>query len=118
MKVIGFGYKKRVGKDTAARFLVAHLRTQGKSVQVLSLSHAIKNVAHYLYKWGGLQEGFYYDDHENEIEMVLPPIGKSPRQIWDHIGTSMRDICEKTWCEIAFGSASADYIIIPNVRTY
>lgn len=116
MVIVGFGYKKRVGKDTACRLLMSHLRQQGVHVQRCSFADEIKTICHYKYKWGGLRDRLYYEDHEKEIEEILPPIGKSPREIWDHEGFVAHSFCERTWCELTFSKMEGDVIIIPSVR--
>ena len=116
MIIIGFGYKKRVGKDTACKFLMSELRQKGVDIQRCSFADEIKTISYHKYKWGGLQDRLYYEDNEAKIEEILPPIGKTPRQIWDHEGFSAHEFCEKTWCELTFAKMEGDVIIIPSVR--
>ncbi len=123
MLLIGFGYKKRVGKDTAVKFAVSHLRQRGFSAYRESLFDPVKYHAYQLFKWGGLEDAPYYDEFPAKREEILPPIGRSPRQIWDTMGTTVRDLCPRTLPELLL---SRDYekkygkepnvLLIPDVR--
>jgi len=115
-KIITFGYKKGVGKSTAAKFLTTYLRLQGNTTKSVSFASKLKDIAHQLYKWGGLQRGVYYETNYQEKEVVLPLIGKSPRQIWIELGNKVREIHPDTWIQCALQPNGIDYIIITDLR--
>lgn len=118
MKILGFGHRKRVGKDTATNFAIGFARQYRPdlNIQVLSFGNIIKFYCYHMYSWGGLEEADYYENHPSEIEVVLPSIGKSPRQIWDHVGLMARSLCDRTWVELALKGVDADILICKDVR--
>lgn len=118
MKILGFGHQKRVGKDEATRYAVAHARQLRPDLRiaVLSFGSVIKEVSKHLYNWGGLMDAPYYENHPSEIEEILPAIGKSPRQIWDTIGLAGRDISDRTWVELAMQDVDAHLLVCKDVR--
>jgi hypothetical protein len=119
MKIIAFGHRKRVGKDTAARFINTDFRMKHKSanVQKRGLADKLKAQCHELYSWAGLKTMEYYDDHPEEKEIVLPLLGKTPRQIWIDYGTLVaRAVYRYTWVDYLFKSSSPDLLIISDLR--
>lgn len=119
MIIIGFGHKKRVGKDTAVNFAMAFARQYFPSVQVglLSFGNELKDIAYRMFKWAGLQEGMHYENNPREIDEILPPCGKSARQIWDDIGLFGRSIHPKVWVQMGIESApEADVLFCKDVR--
>lgn len=123
MMIVGFGYKKRVGKDTAVKFAVSYAVQNGFSAYRCSLFDPIKWHAHQLYKWGGLEDAPYYDEYPAKREEILPPIGRSPRQIWDVLGTTIRDLCPRTLPELMLSrdyekmyNKEPDFLFVPDVR--
>lgn len=118
MKVIGFGHKKKVGKDTAVKIALAHLRQEYPNIRSMrrGFSDEIKDNAHRMFAWGGLLDSCYYDNHPEEEDIILPAIGHSPRHIWDEIGGKMRDISPKVWSELAFYSLDCDLVLFDGIR--
>src|SRR6187549_508755 len=96
MKMIAFGHQKDVGKDTAARFVMTHLRMNSrvKKVEKHGFADKLKDVCYQLYAWAGLMPGPWYEESPEKRklkEVVLPAIGKSPRQIWISFGNEVKD---------------------------
>lgn len=119
MKIIAFGHRKFVGKDTAARFLATWLRLTkpGVSISVVGFADPIKEITYTIYKWADLQPGWYYEDNPKMKDVILPKIGKSPRQIWIDFGNAIRDkVYEPTWAEFLFNNHPRDYLIIKDLR--
>lgn len=118
MKIFGFGYKSRVGKDTAANFLVGLIRqiTRNKLVIKTGFGAKLKAVCHDLYKHLGLQDADYYDTNEHVKNTKLPIINLSPVEIWIQFGTLVgREVYPFTWVEYPFQN-TCDYLIIQDVR--
>lgn len=118
-KIVAFGHRKRVGKDTAAKFLDTHLRCHGMRSVKLSFASKLKEVSYLMYHWAGLQPGIFYEDDKNAHlrEVVLEKIGKTPRQIWIEVGNKMREVYADTWIDNALlGSGSAELVIITDLR--
>lgn len=118
MRIIAFGHKKRVGKDTAVRFALSFARQYYPQLQCkrLSFGDQIKELAYRMFRWGGLQDAVYYTNHEHEIEEILPAIGKSPRQIWDEIGHFGASLCPSVWPEMALERIDGDVLFTSDLR--
>jgi hypothetical protein len=118
MRIIGFGHRKRVGKDSAARFTMNLLRQDFKDLKSerLSFGDQLKDISYRMFAWGGLECATYYHNHPQLIEVVLPTIGKSPRQIWDEMGLTGRNIHPKVWVEMAANCADGDICVSPDLR--
>lgn len=122
MKIIAFGHRKRVGKDTAAKFLISYLRTniRGINIQKRGFADKVKDIAFQLYAWAGVMPGNWYEDPKNEHlrEVILPKICKTPRQVWIGVGNGLRAaVHEDTWLEYLFQSESkCDLLIIKDLR--
>lgn len=118
--VIALGHRKRVGKNKCCDFLatIISLNTKGHSIKKASFAAALKEQCWALYRWAGLKDGFYYDHPSRvlEKEIVLPAIGKSPRQIWIEYGMAMRAIYQHTWVDYLFKATKGSVIIISDMR--
>lgn len=119
MRILAFGHRKRVGKDTAATFATAYIRQYYPKLRVgrLSFGDQLKDISHQMFKWGGLQDAVYYHNRPTEIEETLPPIGLSPREIWDEVGSRIPEISPKVWPEMALTRLpDLDIAISPDLR--
>lgn len=120
MIIIGFGHRKRVGKDTACQFLVSYLRMNTKGLAIVkgNLAYDLKLECYNIYGWAGLQPPEYYDTPEGalEREIILPKLGKSPRQIWIEVGNKLRDVYEDTWIDLLINKTNADILILGDIR--
>jgi hypothetical protein len=118
-RLIAFGNRKNVGKDTAARFLCSHLRLliKGSNIQVCGFADKIKDMTFELYKWAGLKPKEYYETRPMEKDIPLPLIGRSPREIWINFGTLVgREIYFDTWVDHLFHNTTCELIIIKDLR--
>ena len=120
---IGLGHYKRTGKDTFGNFLVEACRERDPHVTIgkRSFAYKLKQVCHDLYGWAGLRDPEFYETREGEQyrEVVLPEIGKSPRQIWIDMGTKAirENVYEPTWLDYLLkGEHDLDVLVIPDVR--
>lgn len=122
MKIIAFGHRKRVGKDTSARFLISDLRLRmhGKKIVKAGFADKVKDVAHQIYGWAGLREGDFYEDDRNAHlrEVVLPLIGKTPRQLWIGVGNGVRAATgyDGTWLDYLLNATVADVLVLKDLR--
>ena len=114
MKIIGIGRRKGVGKDTLASYLKPHF----PGARVVGIADKVKAIAHDLYGWAGLKDGAYYETNYSERAVVLPQLGKSARQIWIELGTSVgRELWHDTWIrQLLYEYRDADTLIIKDVR--
>lgn len=123
LKIIGLGHYKRTGKDSLARATVVAggLMSPPCLIKHVSFAKALKEVCHQLYSWDGLQGPLFYETKTGEKlkEVVLPTIGKSPRQIWIDFGQAVRDcVYSATWrdCVTQRRYQNVHGIIISDVR--
>lgn len=119
--IVAFGHRKRTGKDTAAGLLQAHLSRLAPKLKVQQVSFAtkLKEVSYDLFKWGGLREGAFYEVAENAHlrEVILPLLGKTPRQIWIEVGNLMRQVHPEVWIKNAL-FVDANVVIVRDMRYY
>lgn len=119
-KIVAFGYSKRAGKDTSAKFLDSFLRVErpGLKVKKVSFAGKLKDISWQLYGWAGLQPGIFYETEAGAKikEVVLPKIGMSPRDVWIRVGNKMREVFSSTWLEYALLGGDADVKIITDLR--
>lgn len=96
MKIIAFGHEKNVGKDTAAGFMITHLRTTRRNIKVTKKGFAdkLKDVCYTFYSWAGLQVGEFYEREGNQKlkDCILPLINRTPRDIWIDVGNRLREV--------------------------
>jgi len=118
-KLIAFGHRKRTGKDTAGNILQRQLNELDTNLRVVQVSFAakLKEVSYELFKWGGLQPGAFYEVPENAHlrEVILPTLGKTPRQIWIEVGNLLRQVHPEVWIRNAI-YVEADVIIVRDLR--
>ncbi len=116
--IIAFGHQKSVGKSSASQFLDTYIRTAFPDLKVRNSAFAgkLKDIAFQLFSWAGLERGIYYETHYEEKEIVLPAIGKSPRDIWIEVGNKMREIDVDVWLKNALSCKDCDVIIISDLR--
>ncbi len=122
MLCIAFGHEKSVGKDSAAGFVMTHLRTNSrfKRVQKKGFADKLKDVCYQLYSWAGLMPSSWYEEsseHRKLKEVVLPLIGKSPRQIWISFGNEVKAATyQDTWVDYLLRSVQTDFLIVSDLR--
>lgn len=116
MKIIAFGYKSRVGKDTAAKFLINYLRVnrQGLKVERVGFADKIKAVCADLF---GLQHRIYYENHPNERKTLVPSVGKTVEDIWIEVASAMRSVYRDVWLDYIFRvSEAVDVLVVTDLR--
>jgi hypothetical protein len=118
MKIFAFGHRRKVGKDTAARFLVNHIRLEhgGLQVQRVSFATKLKQMCFELYGRYGLQSIDYYEEHPDEKETFIPGINSSPRELWIRFGNFVRDFNPHAWIDFAVDTAKSPVVLIPDLR--
>jgi hypothetical protein len=88
MKIVAFGHRKQVGKNEAALHLERALVENGViSFKTVAFADKLYEVAHTLYAWAGFYPKQHYEQFPKDKEIVLPDIGKTPRQILYDLGT-------------------------------
>lgn len=122
MLVIAFGHRKRTGKGTLGQYLATELKLKypGKRIVQIGFADKVKDVSHQIYGWAGVMPGSYYDTPANEHlrEVILPLIGKSPRDVWIAVGNGLRASLgnEALWLDYAFNHHKCDVMIFTDLR--
>jgi hypothetical protein len=99
MKIIAFGHRQQVGKNECAKALERFFQDNEISYKTVAFADKLYEVAYILYAWAGFQTKEYYEKHPKEKNIVLPDIGKSPRQILIDLGTKgvREQVFDLTW---------------------
>lgn len=120
-QIIGFGHRRRTGKDASAKFLDTILRIERPKLKVVKVSFAakLKETTYELFKWAGLERGIFYESEKGALlkEIVLPAIGMSPREIWIKVGNALRVVYADVWIDCALRNfPDASVVIVTDVR--
>jgi len=99
MKIIAFGHKSRVGKDTCAKFAQSQLRSKNIDSVRDSFAYHLKKACHYIYEWAGVRRPEHYEEHHEARNVIIPALGMTVVDLWVIFGTKCcRDkICDLTW---------------------
>jgi len=119
MKIIAFGHRKKVGKDTAANFLMSHYRTnvRNSNIKKRGFADKVKDVAFDLYSHLGLMPGDWYEEADRQNLKDVPlKCGKTPRSIWIHIGNRCRDLDPLVWVKKLLTSEKCEVLIVKDLR--
>ena len=117
MKIFSIGYKKRTGKDQFCQFLATQIRRVKKDsvVRICGFADELKNTCQRLYGWAGLKSIQFYEDQPEKKEVILPVLGKTPRQIWIEFGSWCRQYDADIWKNALLKNASCDYLLIKDM---
>lgn len=100
-KIIGLGHRKRVGKNQLGNYLVELGPEYGfKYSFTVSFASALKQKASELFGWAGMQDENYYERNPELRSIVLPKVGKTPRQIMIEFGMKLREIHPDIWLNL------------------
>jgi len=125
IRFIGFGHRRRMGKDEVVQQLVPLLnKATDPSILVFGVAFAdpMYEICHKLYGWDGFRLKEEYDgEYAEEKSKVLPTVGKTPRQLLIEIGTpAIKEVMwEHTWTEYLmhrFDHLSKAIILISDLR--
>lgn len=118
-RIIGFGHKSRVGKDTAVKFLMTYFRTNGVSCEHLSFATLLKLTTYTLYAWDGMQPPVHYENVPEDRNKKLPTIGKTPVELWIEVGNKLREVYPDTWIKPAItlaNTSKCQVVLFSDVR--
>jgi hypothetical protein len=117
MRIIAFGHRQRVGKDTAGSFLISHFRGKGiKSCHHMGIFDPVKDIAADIFGWAGMREACYYNNHPEQKDRLLPMLGKTPRQVMLELGYAIIGISDRAVPELALAHQDCDWLIWNGVR--
>lgn len=118
MKIVAFGHKSRVGKDTACQILIDHFKTNYPNLVVerKAFADSVKDISYKLFKSNGLKARQYYDEWPKERSTKLQPLNMDAVEIWVAVGNKIREIYPQTWIDIILKDNSCDILIISDLR--
>lgn len=121
MIAIGFGHRKRMGKDAASKIMLDILRQRfpHKKIGICHWADKLKMVCYDLYKWAGVQPPGYYDQYPDKRKEIIPALGVTVVDLWIKVGTPMfRDMVHQdTWINYLMHSiGTMDIAIIADTR--
>ena len=117
MILFAFGHRRYVGKDTAARFLINHIRLEHNlHVKKISFATRLKDICFDMFQTYGLKSGNYYENHPEQKDVVIPKLSKSARDTWIKVGNDLREVHSDIWIDLAFEELSEQVNIITDLR--
>lgn len=120
-RIIAFGHRSRVGKDTAAKFALQLLRIQRSDLRIEKRSFAwrLKEHCHDLFAWAGVREPAYYEHNPEARDIPLEMLGRGPNytvvDLWIEYGQKCREIFDDVWARQVLHT-NCDVLIIPDMR--
>ena len=116
--IVAFGHQKRTGKNTCAKFFEVCVKTHWPKISVKQRSFAspLKLMAHQLYGWAGLKDEVYYENHQQDKEITLDAIKKSPRTVWIELGYHCRQVYDLTWVRKTLAACPENVTILTDLR--
>lgn len=120
-RVIGIGGLKRSGKSTLADYITMACAMRGWQVQEVSWAQPIKEMLQEVFRYEVPYSTFIHDDRKQDKVEVAPGVYMTVREMLQKVGTEcFRDVIHKDFW-VARGmakikSASADIVIVPDVR--
>lgn len=116
--ILAFGHRKKMGKDTLARFIATSLRLRCRKLNVEKRSFAgkLKAVSHSLYQWAGLLGPEYYELYPEKKDIILPLINKTPRDIWIDMGQKLREMDNDIWINAVLRNNLPNVMLIADLR--
>ena len=121
VKIIAFGHRQRVGKDTAAKLLFDYLKYEFPKLKLHKTSFfgPVKDVCFALFQWAGLQDAEFYENYPDKKDLPLPGLPeKTPRQIWLEFGYYLREISPHSVAKFSLSQipVGTEVVIIPDLR--
>lgn len=118
MKIIAFGHRSEVGKDTAARLLISQVRAYSPQIKIhrRGLADPLKEFGFSAFEWAGVQPASYYENNPRSKNDILPVLGISARKLWIDIGTFYNSIHPEVFCNLAMQHCGDDILVISDLR--
>jgi len=90
----------------------------GYNIVTAGFADKVKELCYELFGWTGLKPGHFYEEtggiHLKDV--LLPKLGKSPRQVWIEFGNNTRQVYDAVWAHYLFHAARCDLLIIKDLR--
>ena len=117
--IVGFGHRRRVGKDTVADLVRDRLRAAGVNVFRDAFAWNIKQATRLMFRYAGLADDSAYERWPKLREVALPDIGLSPRDLWIAVGNKIREVAPDVWIRGVLDNpayVSGSVLIISDLR--
>lgn len=117
--ILAIGHKSGVGKDTFAMFLTDYLRSQnmrGLCIMREGFADRLYDLCYSFYNWAGFQTRQHYMMHPSEKNVVLPKIGKTPRQMLIDISHKLNEYDPDMFLNAVTQTKNCHLKIIPDLR--
>lgn len=97
--ILGIGHEAYVGKDTFCMLLIDYLRLKlrGLKIERQGFADKLYDTCYLLYKWAGFQHREYYIQNPAAKEVILPKLGRTPRDLLIAVGNKMREVDPEVW---------------------
>jgi hypothetical protein len=117
--IIAIGHEPNVGKDSFVMFATDYLRQKFKGLDIQREGFADRayDTCYSLYSWAGFKHRTHYIQYPHEKEIVLPKIGKTPRQLLIAIAEKIREFDPQAWLMPVFMNKPKHLKFIPDLRT-
>jgi len=117
--IIGFGHRRRTGKDAVAGLVRDRLRAAGANVFRDAFAWNLKQVTRMMFRYVGLADDTVYEDCPDLREKKMPGIEMSPRDLWIAVGNKIREIAPDVWIRGVLDNpayVSGSVLLISDVR--
>jgi hypothetical protein len=103
-------------EDTAARFLISHLRTHGNqsNIQKVLLDYEIKVCCHQMFRGLGLHRPDTYD--ADSTYTTIMQLGKTPAVVWAEFQDALSKIHDAVWVSLIMETCKdIDTLVITSI---
>lgn len=116
--MIALGHEAGVGKDTFAMFIIEYLRSRFRNLRIdrVGFADRVYDLCYSLYSWAGFQTRQYYQSNPREKAVVLPKLGKTPREIIIGIAEKVREFDPDCWLNAVVNNQKAHLTVISDMR--
>lgn len=109
--IVALGHESYVGKDTFAMFIIDYLRTKFRQLRINNSGFADLGyqLCTNVYGWAGFQNKVFYTIHPEQKEVILPKIGKTPRDLLIGVLEKLREFDDNVWLNARLNTSHLDY---------
>lgn len=117
MRIIALGHRSGVGKDTLGMFMFNMLKEFCPKCKIKKVAFAakLKDMCYTLYKWAGVREAAFYEEHREQRTVLIPELNMDYIQLLVKVGNLIRDVHSETWIREALFQ-ECDYLVITDLR--
>jgi hypothetical protein len=118
MRIVAFGHKSRMGKNTCATFFANYAKKDDKTTKITSFASLLKKVCFQMLEVYGLKDEYYYERYPEEKTIKLRELDMSPVDIWIKFGTPMvrEQLHNDIWVRNTLKENKNDFLVISDLR--